>query len=284
MGKGIDAAGAKRAADQAKDVADDAADKVQASPAYRAMVRVGLLAYGLVHLLTAWLALQLAFGDKGEELSKSGALRELAQAPMGGVLLWTVAAGLLIICLWQVIMAVTGREEYDGWEKIRKRLSSAGRAIVYGALGSQAAKVAMGAGSSSSGESEQGITATIMGWPLGWLLVVLVGLAIIAVGVAHVVKGVQDKFTEDLASHPGRSAIWSGRIGYVAKGLATGLIGVLFCFAGFQADSSEAGGMDQALSQLIQWPGGPWLLGAMALGFLAYGVFCFFWSKQPKFS
>lgn len=273
-----------RAAGQVADKAEDAADKVQASPWYRRMVRVGLVAYGLVHLLIAWLALQLAFGGKDEELSKSGALQELAQAPMGVALLWTVAAGLAIICLWQVIMAATGREEFDGWEKVRKRLSSAGRAIVYGTLGFQAAQVAMGTNTGSSGDSEQGLTATIMSWPVGWLLVVLVGLGIVAVGVAHIVKGVRDKFEEDLAANPGRAALWAGRIGYPAKGLATGLIGVLFCVAGFRADSSEAGGMDQALSQLIQWPAGPWILAVMALGFAAYAVFCFYWSRQPKFS
>lgn len=272
------------AAGQVADKADQAADKVQAPPWYRRMVRVGLVAYGLVHLLIAWLALQLAFGGKNEELSKSGALQELAQAPMGGTLLWAVAAGLIIICLWQVIMAATGRDEFDGWKKVRKRLSSAGRAVVYGTLGFQAAKVAMGSGSGSSGDSEQGITATIMSWPVGWFLVVLVGLGIVAVGVAHIVKGMRDKFEEDLSANPGSTGIWAGRIGYPAKGIATGLIGMLFCIAGFQADSSEAGGMDQALSQLIQWPGGPWILTAMALGFAAYAVFCFFWSKHPKFS
>lgn len=272
------------AAGQVADKADQAADKVQASPWYRRMVRVGLVAYGLVHLLIAWLALQLAFGGSDEELSNSGALRAMAEAPGGKWMLWAVAAGLAIICLWQVIMAATGREEYDGWKRIRKRVSSAGRAIIYGTLGFQAAQVAMGTKSGSSGDSEESLTATIMGWPLGWLVVVVVGLGIIAVGGAHIFKGVRDKFEEDLASHPSTAALWSGRVGNTAKGVAIGLIGVLFCFAGFRADSSEAGGMDQALSQLIQWPGGPWILAAMAVGFAAYGIFCFFWAKQPKFS
>ena len=41
------------------------------------------MAYGVVHLLIAWLALQLAFGDHSENASSQGALRELASQPFG---------------------------------------------------------------------------------------------------------------------------------------------------------------------------------------------------------
>ena len=57
-------------------------------------VRLGLVAYGVVHLLIAWLALQLAFGDRSGAPSEQGAMMELAQKPFGEVLLWIVALGL----------------------------------------------------------------------------------------------------------------------------------------------------------------------------------------------
>ena len=37
------------------------------SASLEAVARVGLIAYGVVHLLISWLALQLAWGASGEE-------------------------------------------------------------------------------------------------------------------------------------------------------------------------------------------------------------------------
>ncbi len=39
-------------------------------------IQVGLVSYGVVHLIMAWLALQLAFGDSGGSASSQGALHE----------------------------------------------------------------------------------------------------------------------------------------------------------------------------------------------------------------
>ncbi|MDP9318764.1 MAG: DUF1206 domain-containing protein, partial [Actinomycetota bacterium] len=58
------------------------------------LVRVGLVAYGVVHLLVAWLALQLAFGDHSGPANQQGALHALARQPFGKTLLWGVGLGL----------------------------------------------------------------------------------------------------------------------------------------------------------------------------------------------
>lgn len=42
-------------------------------------VRVGLISYGVVHLLIAWLAAQLAFGHSSGSASKDGAKRKIKQ-------------------------------------------------------------------------------------------------------------------------------------------------------------------------------------------------------------
>ena len=55
--------------------------------------RSGLIAYGVVYLLLAWLAIQLALGDQSEDASPSGAMQELAQQPFGKILVWGDCAG-----------------------------------------------------------------------------------------------------------------------------------------------------------------------------------------------
>ena len=71
---------------QAGDVVEQAAKPV------RLLARVGLVAYGLIHLVVAALIVQVAFGDH-ERADKKGALQEIAESGSGRLLLWVVVAG-----------------------------------------------------------------------------------------------------------------------------------------------------------------------------------------------
>ena len=122
------------------------------SQPYHALVGVGLASYGLLHLVLAWIALQLVFGKRGEA-SQQGALSQLARQPLGGVLLWIMAIGLFTLTLWQAVEATIGRDQGGRDGRPRRRLSSAGRAVVYLALGLLAVGVATAA--SGSGHAEE---------------------------------------------------------------------------------------------------------------------------------
>ncbi len=92
-------------------------------------IRAGLVAYGLVHLMVAWLAVQLALGDKEESASNAGALHALAEQPMGGVLVWLVAIGMVLLVIWRLLEAALGyQDESDDSKRWRKRAASLGRA------------------------------------------------------------------------------------------------------------------------------------------------------------
>ena len=97
-------------------------------------VRIGLVAYGVVHLLIGWLAVQLALGDHSESASAQGAMAELAQQPFGTVLVWAVAVGLYLLVLWRVLEAAFGHRDSDGKDRVRKRVVSGGKAVIYLAL------------------------------------------------------------------------------------------------------------------------------------------------------
>ena len=166
--------------------------------AITSLVGAGLVSYGLIHLVLAWIAIKVAAGRKGDA-SQTGALTELAKQPLGAVLLWVMAIGLFTLTIWQVLEATIGREQSGRDGRLRRRLASAGRAIVYVAFGILAVGVAMGSGS-HSGQGEQTISAKLMAVPFGQVLVVAIGVAVIGVGVSQVVKGVKQNFTEDLDS------------------------------------------------------------------------------------
>lgn len=249
--------------------------------------RVGLVAYGMVHLLIAWISLQVAWSSGGDA-SSGGALKTLANKPFGQTMLWITTIGLVALVLWQVATALWGYQSEDGGKRLRKRLGAGGRVVVYAVLAWSAAKIASGSGSSSGSDSkEEGLTAQLLSAPAGRLLVAAVGIAIVVVAVRHVHRGLSDGFTHDLTTEAttGRSGslvLGVGRAGYVAKGVAIGAVGVLFGWAALSYDPDKAGGLDDALTTVRDQPFGPYLLTLVALGLAAFGLFCFAWSRWAR--
>jgi Domain of Unknown Function (DUF1206) len=241
-------------------------------------IRAGLVAYGVVHLMVAWLAAQLALGDKSENASNSGALHALAQQPMGGVLIWAVAIGMLLLVVWRLLEFALGyQDETDDKKRWRKRAGSLGKAVIYGVLAWSAFKVAVGEGSQGGTDST---TAKIMQMTGGQFIVGAIGLAIIAYGAMLIYRGWTEKFTEHLdaqgqSGKDGSAYVLFGKIGYIAKGVAIAIVGGLFCYAAITHDAKESGGLDQALQTVLEQPFGQLLLIAIAAGIACYGLFCF---------
>jgi hypothetical protein len=249
------------------------AQQVRHSQWYGVAITVGLVGYGVVHLLIAWIALQLAWGQSSQEASQQGALQELAGKPLGGVMLWIVAIGLFALVIWRALEVTYGDLDLE------KKLSSVGRGIVYLVLGVSAVKVAVGSGGSSSGQ-QQTISARVMAHGPGRVLIVMVGLAIVGIGAYHVYKAVTKKFTEDLTPGVPDGTILVGRIGYAAKGVAFIVVGALFAWAAIDYDPKKAGGLDTALRTIKGQPFGSVLLTVLAAGFAAFGIYAFIWSRN----
>ena len=85
------------------------AEQAGDSASLELLARAGLIAYGVVHRLVGWLALQIAWGAPARESADtSGALKTLADQPFGKVLLGLVSVGLVALALWQVTQALAG--------------------------------------------------------------------------------------------------------------------------------------------------------------------------------
>ncbi|TCO46929.1 uncharacterized protein DUF1206 [Kribbella antiqua] len=242
---------------------------------YGVAITLGLIAYGVVHLLIAWIALQLAWGKSPKDASQQGALEELAGNPLGRVLLWIVAIGLFALVIWRLLEL--GYGELD----LEHKLSAVGRGIVYLVLGISAVRVATGSGGSSTGE-QRTLSARLMAHGAGRVLIVGVGVAIIAIGVRQIHNAVTKKFTEDLTLGVTEVTILLGRIGYAAKGIAFLIVGALFGWAAIDYDPQKAGGLDTALRTIKEQPFGPVLLTILALGIVAFGVYSFAWSGNAR--
>ena len=257
--------------------------KADESNAFDHAVRVGLIAYGIVHLLIAWVAIQLAFGDSQGSASSDGALSTMAKTPVGGVLLYVVAAGFAALVIWQLMEAFAGDRDEEGKKKLFKRLGHALKAVLYGALGWSALKIAMGGGSDGGGTDT--MTAKIMAMPFGQLLVGLVGLAVFAYGARLIYRGLSESFMKKLEAKgqtgtTGKAFVTFGKAGYVSKGLALFVVAGLFLWAAWTHDPKKSGGLDQALHKVLEQPFGMPMLLALGAGIACYGLFAFAWARH----
>ena len=278
------------------DAARSAARRVEASPLVRALARGGYAASGAVHVLIGLLVLTLAFGVSGEA-DQSGALRAIAGAPLGLAVLWIIAVLLWALALYHLIEAFVlrggGATEKTAALKTAlttalttwgRRISEAGQAVVFAALGAVAASVALGArteGNRSAEDASRGVLAL----PGGDIVLGLVGLGVAAGGVAFVVMGVMRSFEKKMSipkDGVGPFVTTLGVVGYIAKGVALAIVGVLLVVAAVTSDASQAGGLDDAFDTLHGLFLGPVLVGLVGAGFIAYGLFLFFRARYAR--
>ncbi len=247
-------------------------------PALEKLARLGFVMSGVLHLLIAFLALQVAFGSgKGAQADQSGALSMVRESPFGVILLWIMAIGLFALALWLVAQAVLPAFGLE----TNERLKLAAKGIVYLTIGVAAFGFARGGKSAGASEDQaQDATSSLMQAPGGQLLVGAVGLGILGFGLYYAYRGWSRKFTENLEAHPGEWPVRLGVAGYIAKGLALAIVGGLFVMAAVTLDPEKSQGLDGALKSLRDQPFGAVLLTVVALGLAAYGVWCFFRAKH----
>jgi hypothetical protein len=262
------------------------------SDALENLARVGLIAYGVVHLLVAWLALQLAWGGgSGESADQSGAMSTVAESPVGKPLLWVIAIGLIALAVWQAAEVLRWRQGWSASGKTRtKALRKSGKAIVkaviYISLAVLAIRFATGGGQSSSQQQQQ-TTAGVFDWPAGQFLVGAAGLILIGSGAYHVYKGVTKRFlkeidTSEASPKATRLVTRLGQVGFPGKGVALAGVGALLVWAAVTFDPSKAQGLDGALRSILDLPFGQILLTLVALGIAAFGAYLFVRARYPE--
>lgn len=262
--------------------ARNAADRVQDSRPIHGAARVGFAVNGIIHILIGFIALGVAFGDSGRA-DQDGALAAIAQQPGGVFLLWVIAIGLFGLGLFYVLEAFIRRG--SGKHAWTARAKDAGKAIVYLALGFTALQAAMGTKAGNSEGKAENFTAKMLQTPGGVFLIVAIAIGVIAIGIYFINKGAKKKFLHDIDVPVGRFGQvtrWLGTAGYIAKGVAIVIAGILLAVAAFTTDAKDAAGLDGALKALGDLPFGTVLLTIIALGLILFGLYSIVRAKQAR--
>lgn len=280
--------------DSAKAVTDEVVDEAEeareeAKPWVRPLARVGYVADGVVYVIVGYMALQAARGPGNANVSREEALRKIVTEPLGQFLLIAIAVGLLGYAAGQFLMATRSqaKEDEEGASAWISRGSHLLNGVFHVSLAAAAAQLVLGSGGGGSGNGPADWTALVMQQPFGRWAVGLVGVGVIGLALYEFYKAYSANFREvlKLSEMSDEEETWvtrAGRIGYVVRGVVYGIIGGFLIQAAWQYDPQKAGGLGQALVALSSQTYGPWLLGAVAVGFIAFGVYVIFLGRYRK--
>jgi len=253
--------------------------RVAENPLVVGLGRIGLIGYGVVNVLLAWLTTRVAFGasEAEAEAGKGGAVQQIAETGWGAVLLWVIGIGLLALAIWQLAEAIRRHTAQAG---VAPRLVSAAEAAAFAVLGVSALRAAAGRGSGGSNEEQADFTARVLAAPGGPAMVGTAGVVLAGIAALLAGKGLTRRFLADLdlraASTGTRGLVGTlGLVGYLTLGVAYGIVGGLITAAAADHDPEKATGLDTALSGLAGHPYGTGLLLVIAVGFACFGAFCF---------
>jgi hypothetical protein len=256
--------------------AEAVGEKVARSRGFDWLARAGFAARGVIYVLIGILALDLALGHHRQQASQQGALRTIADQPLGEVLLIAVAIGLAGYALWRFVHALVGHGKERSSSGL-DRVAAFASGVVYAGFCAVAIEILLGSGSGGS-ENTQQTAAGVFRWPAGTWLVGIAGAVFVGVGLYQGYRGVTKDFLEE--TKPGqmgaglrRWIVWIGTFGHLARMVVFCLVGAFLIKAAVEYDPSNAVGLDGALAKLEHASYGPYLLGVVAAGLAAFGVY-----------
>ena len=144
-----------------------------------------------------------------------------------------------------------------------------------------AVEILLGAGGSSSGAGSGNTkqeAAGVFAWPAGTWIVGIAGAVMIGTALYQGYRGITRKFLDDSkVGEMGRlMKEWISRIGmigHLARMVVFGLIGIFLVKAAIDYNPQTAVGLDGALAKLVHRAYGPWILGVVAAGLVAFALY-----------
>jgi Domain of Unknown Function (DUF1206) len=256
--------------------AEAAGESFVQSTAFELLSRAGFVARGLIYAIIGILALKLAFGHGGKLTDQKGALHTVAQQPFGKVLLTLLAIGLGGYSLWRLVRAAIGHGP-EGSDSGFDRVAAFASGIAYGVMCFLAVEILLGAGGGSGGSVKKS-TAGVLGWPAGTWIVGIAGVVLIGVALYQGYRGITKKFldeskVEEMGPQVKKWISRLGTFGHLARMVVFGLVGVFVVKAAIDYKPSKAVGLDGALAKILHHSYGPFLLGIVATGLIAFAVY-----------
>jgi hypothetical protein len=245
------------------------------------LARTGFLVKGVLYAVIGVLALQVALREGGRVTGTRGALTLVLGQPFGRLLLLVAAIGLVGYAAWRIVQGIVDTDRHGtGLKGVWMRAGYVVRGLLHLGLSVQAFRLYRGLGGGASDTAQRAITAELFQWPFGDWAVVLVGFGLIGFAIQQVWSAYAGKLepgfdVSQLRQDAGEWAVSASRFGIGARAIVFMVLGWSAVVGGFSRDASEIESTAGSLRTLASQPGalGRWLLGLVAVGFMAYGCY-----------
>lgn len=250
---------------------------IERTTGFEVLARAGFVARGLIYAIIGILAVKLATGNGGSSASQQGALKAIAHQPFGHALLLLTAIGLGGYALWRFVRAALGHGK-EARDSTFERIAALGSGIVYAILCYVAVSILLGSGSGSGSGSPNKAAGGVLGWTGGTILVGFAGAVLIGIAGYQGYRGIthdflKDSKTEEMGPRTRTWIEWIGTFGHLARMVVFALVGVFLIKAAIDYNPQKAVGLDGALAKLAHASYGPFLLGIVAAGLIAFGAY-----------
>lgn len=241
----------------------------------------GFYSKGLVYALIGILAAMVAFGLGGDIKGNSGIVQFLHGLPGGVILATIVALGLLAHSLWRFYEAAVDPSGGEDEKRIGPRIQFAFSGIFYAVLAFSFAQPLLSNGSSSDDDSQKKEALGLLlekEWGIWVIWIIAIGTGLNAIWQCYLgFSGVYMKQIDEHLDNKNEYKIikQSGRFGYIARGVVFGIISFFLIRVSLAHNANALEGTEGALQYLLSLPYGNFLMGAVALGMLSFGIFCF---------
>lgn len=252
-------------------------------PWVRWFARIGFIARGTVYALVGYFALRSAIGY-GQPSGSGGALANIDSNPVGHALLALLAGGLFCLVLWRAAQVLFGLmlEGKSRAANIAIRFGWSCSGLFYAGLTADVLYRLFAKGRSDHGHSQ----ARLTGWamhhlPLGRWLIAGVGIGILVYAGWQLYRIASVRVVKRLQKRP-RHWPWAAEawlviaiseFGVLARALVFVLVGMFLVAAAWKYQPQHSRGFSGALESIRAQAYGQWLLGAVAIGLMAYAVF-----------
>jgi hypothetical protein len=260
-------------------------------PAIVKFGRLGWVAKGIVYALVGVLSLIVGLsanssdsssGDAasgGQEASQTGAITRIAESSYGVVLLFVVAAGLVIYALWRLVTVMLPADnDVKAWLTRAGYLVSAGAYLLLAWSAVTLAVRPRGSGESEDARVER-FTRDLMNDGFGRAAVFVIGAVLLVLAAAFLWQAASAHFESQLlpgsvgpVSH--QTLVLLGRIGWVGRSGMMALIGFFLVRSAVTFDASDAEGLDGSLRKAASSTIGLALVVVVGAGLLVFGAFC----------
>lgn len=252
------------------------------------LARFGYAARGVVYAFIGVLAIQAAFFGRGQTTGPEGAIYKIAE--QSKLLLVLIAIGLFGYALWRFVQGILDPENKGNDAKgLVKRGAMVASGVIYAGLAILAVRLISqdGGAAAAGGGGQASATAKLLSLPFGRTLVILAGLGVIAAALQQLYDAYTKKFqrrmkTQEMSPEEQHLALRTGQLGLGARGIAFLITGWFLIKAALSYDPNQAQGLGGALETLARQPYGPWLLGLVAFGLVAYGAYSFLQARYRR--